>query len=348
MRVDRGEIPLPLLVAHVHPPLPGEQHAVAAVAGGHHAVEHVDAAGNALQQVFGCPHSHQIARPVLRKDGMDHFYHLIHHVGRLSHGKPSDSIALAVIRGHVLCSLDPQVRIDASLDYGEKCLGVTVQRLCLPEAGDASFQPLLRQVQGLAGVVAVGVAGGALVQGHDDVGPDDALGVHIVLRGETVGRAVDMRAEGAALRSQFPAVGQGEYLETAAVGQYRAVPSGKPVQASGHPQGLQPGPQIEMIGIAQDDLSPDIGFQVPMVHSFNRTDGTHGHKDRCLYGPVVRPDPSSACVGRRVCLKQLELHLFAELRCYGLEHVVHHGVDVPLGIPAPLLAGAAVVHHVGP
>ena len=45
-------------------PCAGEELAVARVAGRHHAVEHVDAAGDALDEVLGRPRTHQIARLV--------------------------------------------------------------------------------------------------------------------------------------------------------------------------------------------------------------------------------------------------------------------------------------------
>jgi hypothetical protein len=45
----------------------GEEVAVARVARGHHAVEHVDAAGHAFDQVFRRAHAHQVARLVRRQ-----------------------------------------------------------------------------------------------------------------------------------------------------------------------------------------------------------------------------------------------------------------------------------------
>ena len=123
-----------------------------------------------------------------------------------------------------------------------------------------------------------------------------------------MGRAVDVRAERAALGRKLAAVSQGKYLESAAVGQYRAVPSGEPVQTSGHAQGLQAGTQIQMIGIAQNDLRSDVAFQVPVIYTLDRTDSPHRHEDRCLYRPVVCLNPASAGIGLRICLKQRESH----------------------------------------
>ena len=40
----------------------GEEVAIAGVSGGHHAVEHIDTAPDAFQQIRGCAHSHQVSR----------------------------------------------------------------------------------------------------------------------------------------------------------------------------------------------------------------------------------------------------------------------------------------------
>ena len=42
----------------------GERHAVAPVAGRHHAIEHVDAARDRLHQILGRADAHQIARAI--------------------------------------------------------------------------------------------------------------------------------------------------------------------------------------------------------------------------------------------------------------------------------------------
>ena len=47
------------------------------------------------------------------------------------------------------------------------------------------------------------------------------------------------------------------------------------------------GAQVEVIGVAQDDLGFHLLFQLRDVHAFNRADGPYGHKYRGLYGAVV-------------------------------------------------------------
>ena len=56
----------------------GEQPAVAGVAGGHHAVEHVHAVRHAVHEVFGRAHAHQIVRLVRGQHGADGAQHAVH------------------------------------------------------------------------------------------------------------------------------------------------------------------------------------------------------------------------------------------------------------------------------
>ncbi len=67
VRVNRTEVHLPLLVAHVHRALVGEEHSVAAVTGRHYAVEHVDTTLDGFEDVLWSSYAHQVARLVLRQ-----------------------------------------------------------------------------------------------------------------------------------------------------------------------------------------------------------------------------------------------------------------------------------------
>ena len=58
VRVDGGEVVLPLLVAHVHRTVVGEEHGVAPVACRHDTVEHVDATFYRLEYVLWCAYAH--------------------------------------------------------------------------------------------------------------------------------------------------------------------------------------------------------------------------------------------------------------------------------------------------
>ena len=75
-------------------PKPRERQAVAAVAGRHHAVEHVDAARHRFEKVVGRADAHQVARPVRRQERRDRLDHRQHHRLRLADREAADGVAV--------------------------------------------------------------------------------------------------------------------------------------------------------------------------------------------------------------------------------------------------------------
>ena len=157
-----------------------------------------------------------------------------------------------------------------------------------------ALQPALREAQRLRGVAEVGVAGAALVQSHDDVRADDALGVHVVLRGKGMAGAVDVRGEPAAFLGELADRSEGEDLEAAAVREDGPIPMLELVQAAGLPEGVQAGTEVEVVGVAEDDLGLDVLFQVPVIHALDGADGAHRHEDGGADLPVVGGDHARA------------------------------------------------------
>ena len=224
---------------------------------------------------------------------MDRLDHLVHLLLGLPHCQAADGIAAAVVVIQTQCMLHgllPELRIDAALDDRKHRLAVTVKRLRLVEMLCEALQPALGKPEGFLRIGIIRVARTALVEGHHDVGADDALGVDVVLRSEGMAGTVDVRREGAAVRRQLADGAEGEYLETAAVGEDRAVPSLEAVQAAGLPEDAEPGAQIEVISIAEDDLGPDIFLQIPMVHALDAAHRADGHEDGRTDLPVVGGD----------------------------------------------------------
>ena len=81
-------------VAQVDRTEPRKRHAVTAVPGRHHAIEHVDAARDRLQDVLGRADTHQIARPVRRQERRHLLDHRQHHRLRLADRKAADGVAV--------------------------------------------------------------------------------------------------------------------------------------------------------------------------------------------------------------------------------------------------------------
>ncbi len=79
--------------------------------------------------------------------------------------------------------------------------------------------------------------------------------------------------------------GEREDLEPAAVGQDGAVPVHEPVQPAKGLDHLAPGPQVEVVGVAQDDLGAG-GRKLLGRHRLDRAERADRHEDRGLDRPV--------------------------------------------------------------
>ena len=152
----------------------------------------------------------------------------------------------------------------------------------------------------MLGIVVIRVAGAALVEGHDDVRTDRALDVHHLLRREEVLRSVDVRAEEGALLVQFAILREGKDLKAAAVGQDRFAPGVEAMQAARLFEDSRSGAQIEVIGVAQDDLRLNLLLQFREMHPFDGALRADRHKNRCLDGAVIGRDQPRPCVRERV------------------------------------------------
>jgi len=187
----------------------------------HHTVEHVHPALDAFEDVHRRAYAHQITRTVLRQYGVDHFDHLVHDLRRFAHGQSADGVTVGVVLLHVLRGPGAQVRVGASLHDGEQRLVMAVFGTGPVILVETPVEPPLREAERLGGVFARGVARGAFVEGHHNVGSDRALGVDDAFGREEVLRAVDVRPEMASLLFQLAARGQRKDLKAAAVGEHR-------------------------------------------------------------------------------------------------------------------------------
>ncbi len=102
----------------------GKQLAIARVAGGHDAIEHIHPAPHRLHQVLRGTDPHQVAGPVhwhLRGGELQDRAHLVH---RFTHGQTADGVSVKIHFPQSRKGLGAQRRIHATLDDPEQCRGM--------------------------------------------------------------------------------------------------------------------------------------------------------------------------------------------------------------------------------
>ena len=109
------------------------------------------------------------------------------------------------------------------------------------DAAAAAFRPAHRSLHRGGGAFARGRIGEALVEHHGDVGPEPGLDIHRHLRSQEMTRAIEVRSELDSVLGDAPALGQAEYLVSAAVGQDRTVPGGEAVKTARRAMRSSPG-----------------------------------------------------------------------------------------------------------
>ena len=170
-----AEIVAPLGVFNVDDAVSGVQHAVATVAAGEDAIKHINAAGYAFQQVGWGAYAHQVAGFFLGKYVAAELGDAVHIGDGFAYAQATDGVAGLVLASDELAGFYAQVVETAALDYGKERLTVAVFRLGVVHVRHAALEPTVGQVHALFGVVAGAGVGGALVEGHNDVGADIAL-----------------------------------------------------------------------------------------------------------------------------------------------------------------------------
>ena len=108
--------------------------------------------------------------------------------------------------------------------------------------------------------------------------PSPISRLHCALRAEKVRRTVKVRAECDALLVDFAKSVQAEYLESARVGEDRALPRHKAVQSTQPAYDVYTGPQVEVVGISEQNLDVQLVEQV-LGHAFDRGQRSNRHKD---------------------------------------------------------------------
>ena len=314
VHIDGREVFAPPLVADVDNAFGGVEHAVPGVAGRQHAVEHIDAAADALQNIFRRTDAHEVAGFVGGQYSSDQLGHGVHILHGFAHRQTADGVAFAAEGGDRFGRGPAQIGVGAALHDGEKSLRITVLRPGTVETLHTAGQPAVGQLHGLFSVIVLAGVRRTLVEGHDDVGADGALDVHHAFRRERVFGAVDVALEGDAFLFDLAPMRQRVHLKAAAIGQDRSLPAIEAVQTAGFLQHLQAGAQVKVIGVAQTNLCLNVVDQLMLMHCLDRGRRTDGHEDRCLNRAVIGLDAPGAGAGLGVGMLERESQTCGKLR----------------------------------
>ena len=110
----------------------------------------------------------------------------------------------------------------------------------------------------------------------------------------------------------FADASQREHLKAAAVGQHRAVETVELVQTASRFQHFESWTQIEVIGVAEDDLCLDVVFQFMQMHRLHRGLRAYWHEDGRLDVAMICMDDAGTGVRFRVVMFEGECHIKAK------------------------------------
>ena len=258
---------------------PSESGAIAGNARGQNAIEHVDAARDEFDHLGGCAEPHRVPRLVAREmrfgdfDGAEHFGF------GFTDAYAADGIAVEFEGDKSFCAFFAQVWIDAALDDAEDHLAGSA-RLFTAFGG-----PAHRAFDGGAKFARRAGVRWAIIENHGDVGTEFALNLHRFFRAEKKKRAIEMGAEFDAMRLDLPNCGKAEDLEAAAVSKDRELPIDEIMQATRGADDVHPGTDMEMIGVAEDDLSTQFS-EFAGVDGFDAALCANGHENWSVHHAV--------------------------------------------------------------
>jgi hypothetical protein len=124
-----------------------------------------------------------------------------------------------------------------------------------------------------------GGEGRALVEAHGDVGIEQVLDLHAARGRQAMVAAVDMAAEGHAIRVHLPKAREAHHLEPAGIGQDGSVPVHHPVQPAEPRDALGARAQHQVIGIAEHHPRAG-GAHGIRRHRLHRARGADRHEHR--------------------------------------------------------------------
>ena len=152
----------PLFVHRVDSTIESVKAVVARHAGGENAVEHIDSAGNGVDDVFGVPNAHKVAGFVFGKERCRMLNHGILHLCGLADGDSADGDSVEGEIGDIAGTFVAHIEVDSALNDSED--GLTF----FPH-GKVSMRPFMGAFHRLVGFVARAGVRRALVEHHADI-----------------------------------------------------------------------------------------------------------------------------------------------------------------------------------
>ena len=161
----------------------------------------------------------------------------------------------------------------------------------------AAARPLRRALHRCGRALMIGGIFDALVEHHGDVRTQRLLNFNRFFRRKKMFRAVQMRAEDHAFVRDFSQIGETENLKAARIGEDRSRPGHEAVQAAEPADAFVAGTQIQMIGVAEQNLHAQFGERL-LGERFHRAGGSHGHERGRVDHAVRRRQSTEARAGR--------------------------------------------------
>ena len=242
----------------------------------HDAIEHVHPAMDGFQQIERRAHAHQVTRLVVRQQSGRELADVFAFALALAHREPADRVTVERHLAERRRAFPPQFGKERALHNPEHRLRRISPRRQAPR------RPTICNLQRRARRRFVGGRSDAMIQRHHDVAPDRLLRFDAHLRAEQNRFSIQITLERRAFLAHRARMLERENLVAAGVGQDRALPAHKLVDATQAPENLHARPQEQMISIREQNLRT--GFlQRARELRFHRRLRSHRHEERRLH-----------------------------------------------------------------
>ena len=268
--------------------------AVAGDARGQHAIEHIHAARDKFHHLRRRAQAHGVTRLFLRQERHGQFHGLHHFRLGFAHADAADGVAVKIIAHDGFGAFLAQRGIDAALADAEDQLAFTTRLFA------AFLRPTDGALHGQALFPGGRIVRRTFIETHRDIRTERALNLHRFFRPEKQFGTIEVRTEFHTVRLHFADLGEAEDLEPAAVGEDGLLPIHEGVQAAGELDDVHAGADVEMIGVAEDDLRIHLQ-QFTGVERLHAGLRAHGHENGRIDDAMGGGEPAQTRFGVGIC-----------------------------------------------